>query len=140
VVDPATSTIRLTLLLDDGAAGARVGGFAKVRITTDTRHEALALPKLALVEEGGLRSVFVAEADSVRKVEVRTGLYDESHIEVLEGVEEGEFVVTLGQGGLRTGTKIEALNGPEVGYAPEAAPESHLAKAGQSVAAATADQ
>jgi len=140
VVDPATSTIRLTLLLHDGAEGARVGGFAKVRITTDTHREALSVPKLALVEEGGLRSVFVAEADTVRKVEVRTGLYDESHIEVLEGITEGEFVVTLGQGGLRTGTKIEALNATEVGYGPAAEPESNLAAAGQDVAAVTTDQ
>jgi membrane fusion protein (multidrug efflux system) len=59
VVDPATSTIRLTMRLEEGNDVARVGGFVKVRITTDTHHEALAVPKLALVEEGGLRSVFV---------------------------------------------------------------------------------
>jgi len=116
VVDPATSTIRLTLLLDDTEAGARVGGFVKVRITTDQHHDALAIPKLALVEDGSLRSVFVAEADTVRKVEIETGLYDETHIEILEGLFPGDFVVTMGQGGLRTGSKIEALNGAAVGY------------------------
>ncbi|MCB1182456.1 efflux RND transporter periplasmic adaptor subunit [bacterium] len=118
VVDPATSTVRLTLLLEGDAAGeaARVGGFVKVRITTDQHHDALAIPKTALVEEGALRNVFVAEADTVRKVEIETGLYDESHVEVLEGLFEGDFVVTMGQGGLRTGTPIKALNGEAVGY------------------------
>ena len=116
VVDPATSTVRLTLLLDDSVEGARVGGFVKVRITTDQHHDALAIPKIALVEDGALRSVFVAEADTVRKVEIETGLYDESHIEILEGLFEGDFVVTMGQGGLRTGSRIEALNGEAVGY------------------------
>ncbi len=120
VVDPATSTVRLTLLLADGG-GLRVGGFVKVRITTERRNEALAIPKTALVEEGALRSVFVAAADTVRKVEVRTGLYDESHVEVLEGVQDGEHVVALGQGGLRTGSRIEALNAEAVGYTPPAA-------------------
>ncbi|MCK9996986.1 MAG: efflux RND transporter periplasmic adaptor subunit [Candidatus Krumholzibacteria bacterium] len=116
VVDPATSTVRLTLLLDESADGARVGGFVKVRITTDEHHEALAIPKIALVEDGALRSVFVAEADTVRKVEIETGLYDESHVEILEGLFEGDFVVTMGQGGLRTGSRVEALNGEAVGY------------------------
>ena len=116
VVDPATSTVRLTLLLEDDAA-LRVGGFVKVRITTDRHHDALAVPKTALVEEGALRSVFVAEADTVRKVEIRTGLYDETHVEVIEGVFAGDHVVTMGQGGLRTGTRIEALNAEAVGYA-----------------------
>ncbi len=116
VVDPSTSTVRLTLLLAESVEGARVGGFVKVRITTDEHNEALAIPKIALVEDGALRSVFVAEADTVRKVEIETGLYDESHVEVLEGLFEGDFVVTMGQGGLRTGSLIKALNGEAVGY------------------------
>lgn len=118
VVDPATSTVRLTLLLAEEAGLVRVGGFVKVRITTDEHHDALAIPKLALVEEGALRSVFVAEADTVRKVEIETGLYDESHVEVLEGVFAGDYVVTMGQGGLRTGSRIEALNAEAVGFRP----------------------
>ena len=121
VVDPATSTIRLTLRLEEGNEAARVGGFVKVRITTDTHHEALAIPKLALVEEGGLRSVFVAEADTVRKTEIATGLYDETHIEVLDGLEPSCFVVTLGQGGLRTGSRIEVLNAEQAGWSPGSA-------------------
>jgi multidrug efflux pump subunit AcrA (membrane-fusion protein) len=93
-----------------------VGGFVKVRITTDRHLDALSIPKLALVEEGALRSVFVAEADTVRKAEIRTGLYDETHIEVVEGLFAGDHVVTMGQGGLRTGSPIEALNAEAVGY------------------------
>jgi membrane fusion protein (multidrug efflux system) len=123
VVDPTTSTVRLTLLLDEQDSAARVGSFVKVRITTDQHHDALAIPKVALVEEGALRSVFVAEADTVRKVEIATGLYDETHVEVLEGLFDGDYIVTMGQGGLRTGTVIKALNGEEIGYVgkPEAA-------------------
>ena len=104
------------LLLEESGNRTRVGGFVKVRITTDQHHDALAIPKIALVEDGALRSVFVAEADTVRKVEIETGLYDESHVEILEGLFEGDFVVTMGQGGLRTGSHIEALNGEAVGY------------------------
>jgi membrane fusion protein, multidrug efflux system len=118
VVDPTTSTVRLTLLMADGADLVRAGGFVKVRITTDTHNDALSVPKLALVEEGGLRSVFVAEADTVRKVEVNAGLYDELFVEILDGVEDGQYVVTAGQGGLRTGSHIEALNAAEIGWDP----------------------
>ena len=121
VVDPATSTVRLTLLLGGDGVDLRVGGFVKVRITTDQHHDALSVPKLALVDEGALRSVFVAEADTVRKVEIETGLYDETHVEVLTGLDEGACVVTMGQGGLRTGAAIRALNAAEVGYAGAAA-------------------
>jgi len=121
VVDPATSTVRLTLLLEDGVDMVRAGGFVKVRITTDTHRDALSVPKLALVEEGGLRSVFVAEADTVRKVEINAGLYDEQFVEILDGVDEGHFVVVAGQGGLRTGSHFEALNAALVGWTSIAA-------------------
>ena len=121
VVDPSTSTVRLTLLLTGSFEHARVGGFVKVRITTDSHTDALAIPKLALVEEGGLRSVFVAEADSVRKTEINTGLYDETHVEVLDGLTPGDYVVTLGQGGLRTGTSVDVLNADAVQYVSPAA-------------------
>ena len=129
VVDPLTSTVRLTLLVDEGIEELRVGGFVKVRIVTDTHTEALSVPKLALVEEGGLRSLFVAEGDTVRKVEIRTGLYDDSHIEVLDGVEDGAFVVALGQGGLRTGSHIEVLNPTQVGWVAPASEDSSAADA-----------
>jgi RND family efflux transporter MFP subunit len=118
IVDPTTSTVRLTLLVEGNRDLLRVGGFVKVRITTDTHQEALAVPKKALVEEGGLRSVFVAEADTVRKIEVRTGLYDESHVEILDGLEDAEWVVRVGQGGLRTGSHIDVLNADDVGWVP----------------------
>jgi membrane fusion protein (multidrug efflux system) len=116
VVDPTTSTVRVTMILNDGDDLARVGGFVKVRITTETRTDALSIPKLALIEEGSLRSVFVAEADTVRKLEVRTGLYDEQYVEILDGVEQDWFVVQVGQGGLRDGTRIDPLNGMEIGW------------------------
>lgn len=108
VVDPATGTVQVTLRLPADAA-ARVGGFVRARLTTDRKQDVLAVPKVALVDEGGLRSVFVAAADTVRKVEVTTGLFDETHVEVTSGLEEGWTVVTFGRGGLRTGVRIEVL-------------------------------
>ena len=109
-VDPATGTVQVTLRLP-AQAEARVGGFVKARLTTDRKNDVLTIPKLALVDEGGLRSVFVAEADTVRKVEIATGLYDETHVEVTSGLEEGWTVITLGRGGLRTGARVEIQPG-----------------------------
>ena len=137
VVDPASSTVRVTLLMDENEDQASVGGFVKVRITTDTRHSTLAVPKLSLVEEGGLRSLFVAEADTVRKVEVNTGIYDESHVEILDGVSEGDFVVCVGQGGLRTGSHIQALNAAEVGWGGLVEEDSRVGSPGDTVVAAS---
>ncbi len=137
MVDPATSTMRLTLRLADDEL-ARVGGFVKVRITTDSHADALSVPKIALVEEGSLRSVFVAEADTARKVEIRTGLYDEDFVEILDGLEEGWYVVEVGQGGLRDGTRVQVLNPMEVGWGA-ASQDDSLTDADQDSALARAE-
>ena len=108
-VDPATSTVKVTLQVENPAETARVGSFVRARITTDVAQDVVAVPKRALVPEAGVNYLFVAEADSVRKVPVTTGYADDDYIEITEGVSIGDQVVTVGQGGLRQGTKIKDL-------------------------------
>jgi multidrug efflux pump subunit AcrA (membrane-fusion protein) len=76
----------------------------------------VAVPSKALVSEAGATFLFVAEADSVRRVDVQTGYTDGEWIEVLAGVSEGDDVVVVGQGGLRNGSRIEQL--PDAAAAP----------------------
>ena len=113
VVDTATSTVKVTLRVDDAGASARSGSFVRCHITTDVRQDVVAVPKKALVAEAGTTYLFVAEADSVRKLAVETGYHDAEHIEVLDGVTAGDRVVVVGQGGLRQGSRIEVLPGPD---------------------------
>jgi membrane fusion protein (multidrug efflux system) len=119
VVDPATSTVKVTLRVDELAAGVRVGSFVRARITTDVHLGAVAVPRKALVEEAGASFLFVAEADSVRKVEVQTGYADEEWIEIASGVAIGERIVVVGQGGLRTGSRVEDLAATQDQSEPE---------------------
>jgi membrane fusion protein (multidrug efflux system) len=109
-VDPATSTVKVTLRVDNAKGKARVGSFVRARITTDVVTNAVAVPKKALVPEAGVIYLFVAEGDSVRKVTVTTGYSDDEYIEITAGIAQGDLVVSVGQGGLRQGSKIKNLN------------------------------
>lgn len=109
VVDPATSTLKVTLRVQETPGTARVGSFVRARITTDVHVDVVSIPKRALVPEAGANYVFVAEGDSVRKVAVTTGYADDEFIEVLGGVALGDRVVEVGQGALRDGSKIRDL-------------------------------
>ena len=116
VVDAATSTVKVTLRVDDPGARDRTGSFVRARVTTDVHEDVVAVPSKALVSEAGATFLFVAEADSVRRVDVQTGYTDGEWIEVLAGVSEGDDVVVVGQGGLRNGSRIEQL--PDAAAAP----------------------
>jgi membrane fusion protein (multidrug efflux system) len=120
-VDPATSTVKVTLKVADSGDQARVGSFVRARVTTDVHKDALAIPKKAMVPEAGATFLFVAEADTVRKVPVETGYSDDEFIEILAGLAEGDTVVTVGQGGLRHGSKIRDLAAPAAATEPEVA-------------------
>ena len=109
-VDPATSTVKVTLHVDAGSGHARVGTFVRAHITTDVHRGAVSVPKKALVPEAGVTYLFLAEADTVRKVPVTTGYQDESYVEIVSGVTSGAKVVSVGQGGLRDGSKIKRLD------------------------------
>lgn len=111
VVDPATSTVKVTLEIAE-EADVRVGSFVRAKITTDTRRGVISVPKKALVAEAGATFVFVAESDSVRRLAVSTGYSDEARIEVIDGLSAGDHVVVVGQGGLRHGSRIEDLAEP----------------------------
>jgi RND family efflux transporter MFP subunit len=109
-VDQRTGTVKVTA---ETRAGGIPGSFVRVRIVTDTRAAALTVPRRSVVADAGERFVFVAEADTARKIEVAIGYEDEEYAEILEGIQEGDTVVVAGIGGVRTGTKIKILGRPQ---------------------------
>lgn len=128
VVDASTSTVKVTLRVDDAGESARSGSFVRCNITTDVRQAVVAVPKKALVAEAGATYLFVAEADSVRKLAIETGYHDADRIEVLDGVADGDQVVVVGQGGLRQGSRIEVLPGPDAAREDDADDGTALAR------------
>lgn len=109
-VDQRTGTVKVTA---ETRGGGIPGSFVRVRIVTDTRPSTLAIPRRGVVADAGECFVFIAEADTVRKVEVLVGYEDEEYAEILEGLVEGDSVVVAGAGGIRTGTKIKIVGRPE---------------------------
>ncbi len=106
-VDERTGTVKVTA---ETRGKAMPGSFARIKIVTDTRRGSLTIPRRGLVSDAGELYVYVAEADTVRKAAVHIGYQDEDYAEVLDGVDDGENVVVVGIGGLRTGTKIKILD------------------------------
>jgi membrane fusion protein (multidrug efflux system) len=126
-VDPRTGTVKVTVELAESSPVARPGSFVRVHIVTDTHPGALAIPKRALVSEGGEEVVFRAEGDSVVKVTVTTGFDEGDMIEVVSGLGVGDRVVRVGQGALKPGSRISAVAEADSKFAQggaEAAAES----------------
>lgn len=93
----------------------RPGMFARVNTVFGVRERARVLPEEAIVPQGGKTYVIrlVPGPDGAlvsQRVEVKLGLRRPGQVEILEGVQEGDTVVTAGQQRLqRDGTAVQVL-------------------------------
>ena len=122
VVDPESGTIKVTVEIPGSNSILRPGMFASVYIITETRSNALVIPKKALVLEGEGNQVFVFEAGEnggkARRERVEIGFSDSDRLEVTSGLSEGDRVITVGQDGMRPGADIRI-----VGAGAQSAPQ-----------------
>ena len=107
VLDPATRTAPIEVEIPNEGYKLKPGMYARVTVTTDERKDAIVVPANAVVDYTGRRGVFVASGDStVTFRPVRIGIEESSQIEILDGIAEGDRVVTIGAAGLRDGDRV----------------------------------
>jgi membrane fusion protein (multidrug efflux system) len=109
IVDQASGTVKVTVAMEP-RAGFRPGSFVRVEIRTDTKNDAIVIPKRALVEEDGQNYVYIASNDSAKRTKVELGYIREGNVEIRSGVAAGQRVVVAGQGALKEGGKIKVLS------------------------------
>jgi hypothetical protein len=113
VVDATTGTIKVTL--EVGARGKlRPGMFASVFLEMDTHQRALVIPKSALSFETFGDTVYVANQGIAERRDLKLGFEEADFVEVLEGLNETDRVIVVGQDGLSDGTPVQILVGPGV--------------------------
>ncbi len=110
VVDRSNGTFKVTLEVRDPEGLLRPGSFARVRLRTGVFDEALLLPRRATLNEDGEDFVFVAGGDTVARVPVRVGAISGDTAQILAGLAPGDRVVSIGQGGLKQGSRIKPVH------------------------------
>jgi membrane fusion protein (multidrug efflux system) len=122
-VDPQTGTFRARVEVPDSSRRLKPGMFARVNIVYERRKDALQLPRSAILDADGTQSVFVVIDGKAEQRTIRTGLSSSGWIEVLEGLQGTERVVTVGQAGLKTGTPVKVVGDGAAPAATAAAAE-----------------
>lgn len=104
-MDPMSRSFTVKLNLP-GSASIRSGLFGRARFPMGEK-KALAVPLSALVEQGQVQKVYVAEQGSARSRLVTTGLRRGANVEVLSGLNAGEKVIAPVPAGLSDGSRVE---------------------------------
>ncbi|WP_375453621.1 efflux RND transporter periplasmic adaptor subunit [uncultured Methylobacterium sp.] len=112
-VDPKTQLGRARLTLDPPTA-LRPGQFASAVIET-ARDCGLSVPRSAVSYPNGVPTVQVLNGTAVETRSIRTGLIDESNVQVREGLSDGEPVVADTGTALRAGDRVTpVISGPVI--------------------------
>jgi membrane fusion protein (multidrug efflux system) len=124
IVDPKSGTFRVTVgVRGDNPTGLPPGLFVNVRIVTETRENAVLVPKRAIVYEGGERFAFVVVDGTAHKRRLVAGHEDPEAVEALSGFEPGSRVIVLGHNGLKDGAKVRDVSAPSLPEDPLTAAE-----------------
>lgn len=126
VLDPATRTAEIEIEVPNPDYRLKPGMYARVSLVVGSKSRALVVPREAVVIRTAARGVFRVDASGGRPtaqfVSLVTGLEDERHVEVLEGLAEGDRVVTTGAAGLQHGDPILLADAGGRGGGPPAPP------------------
>ncbi|MEL6869717.1 MAG: efflux RND transporter periplasmic adaptor subunit [Pseudomonadota bacterium] len=133
-VDPESGTFKATVEVVDQQGQLKPGMFGRFAVIYDEQKDALLLPRDALIETTNGDSVYIVAEGVASRVPVTTGYAWEDDVAILEGIDDSARVVIVGQGALKTGSKVRVIGDPE----PE--PESESATVQASSDEARADE
>lgn len=142
LIDANGRSVGIRGCIDNRQQQLRPGMFARVKTVFGVRDKALVIPEEAIVPQGGrtfvVRVVPGEQADTLvsQRVAVKVGVRQPGKVEILEGLEAGDSVVTAGHQRLQkdgTAVRVVDMSRPA---GPAAAPASSSASAPGAVASA----
>lgn len=111
VPSSGTMTYPMEMEVPNAEGLIRVGMFAEVELTTESRDQVLLVPSEAVVVREGRTVVFLAEDGRAVLQEVIVGIDNGQSAEILSGLQAGQRIIFRGQDFLQDGSLIDDVNG-----------------------------
>jgi len=107
LLDAAGRSVSVRARLPNPNGKLRPGMFARVKLAFGATRQALVVPEEALIPAGTEQFVFRVREGKAERVKIRTGQRGDARVEVVEGLQRGDMVVTAGQLKLRDGAPVK---------------------------------
>jgi membrane fusion protein (multidrug efflux system) len=108
--DPSTRNVKMKALVKNPGYRLKPGFFAEVSVQTGGNPTALIIPESSIFSQEGKFFAFAIQDGIAKRKEVETGLRFDGKVEILKGVQKGEWVVTTGHEQLSEGMKVRINN------------------------------
>jgi membrane fusion protein (multidrug efflux system) len=117
LIDASGRSVGVRGCIDNRPLQLRPGMFARVTTVFGVRERARVVPEEAIVPQGGKQFVIKlldspdGQSKTTQRVEVKVGLRSPGKVEIMEGLEPGDTVVTAGQQRIsRDGTAVTVVD------------------------------
>jgi len=114
-IDPQTRSIKIRAVSQNKENKLLPGQFAKITLTISTFDEALMIPTEAVVPELDGKKVFVMRNGKIANQQIQTGIRTANNVQVTEGLQNGDTVITTGILQVKPGMNV-ALEIGDVAY------------------------
>jgi RND family efflux transporter MFP subunit len=108
-INVETGTVKVTVEVVDNSLRLQPGMFVEVRIAIGMKENVLVIPRKAILYKQNKSYVFVLNRRQVSQREILLGLLEEDHVEVTDGLDEGEVIVIVGVEGLKDGQQVDVI-------------------------------
>ena len=114
-VDARKRTVKMLAAIDNATHELRPGMFTTALIVLQQKQNALVVPKSSVLDDSGVKYVFVKESLGYHRHNVETGVVDGDSVEILHGLESGAQVVTQGGYQLKSKARMGTVD-PHAGH------------------------
>ncbi|MCA3561630.1 MAG: efflux RND transporter periplasmic adaptor subunit [Aestuariivirga sp.] len=108
-IDVNGRALQVRAQFDNSARRLRPGLLVRVTVKGPER-DAVLVPESAIVQRAGGAIVYTVADGKVSEVKVKLGKRLEGKVEIVEGIKEGDTVVTAGNAQLSNGAKVEVVS------------------------------
>lgn len=108
-IDGATRTVLIRALCPNPGGRLLSGGFVSVRLALARIPDAILVPSFAVLLGVNEKSVFVVENGKAGRRVVSTGTRTNSAVQILDGLQPGDTIITSGLQQLREGQPVRVL-------------------------------
>jgi len=108
--DQKTKTYPFWVAIDNRDSLLKPGMFAEIKLAARKREGVLTVPAEAVLDRGGRKVVYLAQADKAVERKVAAGVTEGGKTEITEGLSGGETVITSGLSSMKDGLEIKVQN------------------------------
>lgn len=108
MADPVTRTYKVRISLLNPPPEIKLGMTAAVTLLSSDAQQTVTIPLAAIYQNGDIPAVWVVTGNTITLRPIKIGQFGDGTIQVLEGLQQGDRIVTAGVHKLKEGQKVKA--------------------------------